>query len=166
MTRARIWRSLARATWAGFTPDLLARDEPTSTWWASSIRVADALATTVAADCRTTAFADHRDLLGARRRRRDRHAHAASPWRGPRLLAPRRSPAGRKAAGRRRWPRPTTWCEPRAVHGVVLQVGHVERFNPAFTAAAAASAIAEVHRSGARQRVHRSARPTSASCST
>ena len=49
---------------------------------------------------------------------------------------------------------------------LVLQVGHVERFNPAWNAVAPHLAVASVHRSGARRYLYVSARPMSVSCST
>ena len=88
-----------------------------------------------AAECHAPAFADHQRLLGRIDAAVDRHAHALSSRRGAGLAAARHAAAGRKAALRPSWPKPTNWSKRPGVHGVVLQVGHIERFNPAFLAA-------------------------------
>ena len=93
----------------------------------------------VAADCRTTAYADHRDLLGQvdgaviATPTRFHHAVALDFLRhGTPLLIEKPLAADLAEADE--------LVEAAARHGTLVQVGHIERFNPAFVAAAAASA--------------------------
>jgi predicted dehydrogenase len=90
----------------------------------------------VAADCHTSAYADHRALLGrvdgAVIATPTRHHHAVAldflrqgtPLLIEKPLAADLAQADELVSGAAR-------------HGALVQVGHIERFNPAFTAAAA-----------------------------
>ena len=77
----------------------------------------------------STAIDDLLDLVDAVSHRR------------PDPLSPRRSPGRSSTAAfrswsrsrsPRRWPRPTSWSSSPTARGVPFQVGHIERFNPAF----------------------------------
>ena len=86
----------------------------------------------VAARCGTTALCDYRATARPRRRRHDRRADVLAP-RGRRPVpdARHRHP-GREADGRLRWPNRSIWSKQARARGAVLQVGHIERFNPAL----------------------------------
>ena len=73
---------------------------------------------------------------GQDRRRGDRRAHRLHHPTRPGIPGGQDPPAGREAAVRQRRPRPTSWSPRPGGSTVVLQVGHVERFNPALAAAA------------------------------
>ena len=119
----------------------------------------------VAAECRTRAFADHRELLAASTRAviatPTRHHHAVAldflrhgiPLLVEKPLAPT-------------WPRPTSWSHAAERTDALLQVGHIERFNPAFTGRASSRRRAANTSKPCAPAATRSARPISASCST
>ena len=122
-------------------------------WWPSSIR-SPANRERVAAECRTEAAGRLRRPARPDRRRGDRRPHQPAPRASPASFskpasicwsksrsAPTRAEADELVAVARR-------------RSVVLQVGHVERFNPAFHAAAPQLRQSEVHRGRPGQRLH------------
>ena len=113
------------------------------------VAIADPLAANrqrVAAECHTEACAEYADILDRHRCRRHRRPH---------------QPALRNCGASASRPactclskshfafgglKPNDWLPKQAAARLVLQVGHVERFNPAFQAAAAQITGSEVHR--------------------
>ena len=86
----------------------------------------------VAQRCPTRACTDHRALLGRVRRRRHRRADGLSPQRRPRLPRRRRAVCWWKSPWPATSPRPRSWPNCPHEQGTLVQVGHIERFNPAF----------------------------------
>jgi predicted dehydrogenase len=82
----------------------------------------------------TEAFADYRDSDRSRRRRLDRRPHGACTARWPAPSCRAGSRRWSRSRSPRRSPRPRNWSRLARARGVTLQVGHIERFNPALSA--------------------------------